>query len=69
MQASAIFMTFERQESSLMMFFQWRQVNLSGPGADESAQPLIADKNSNLEKELQFRDGFGSISLRISMLT
>ena len=54
MQASAIFMTFERQVSFLIMFFQWRQVNLSGPGEDESAQLLITDKNSNLEKEPQF---------------
>jgi len=53
MQASAMLMTFERQASFLTMFFQWRQVSLSGPGAEESAQLLIADKNSNLEKEPQ----------------
>ena len=29
-------------------------VSLSGPGKDESAHLLIADKNSNLEKEPQF---------------
>ena len=54
MQALAILMTLERQVSFLTMIFQWHHVSLSGPGKDESAHLLIADKNSNLEKEPQF---------------
>ena len=69
MQASVMLMTFERQASFLTMVFQWRQVSLSGPDAEESAQLLIADKNSNLEKGPQLWGSLWSSSLRISMLT
>ena len=65
MQASAILMTLEGQVLFLTMIFQWRHVSLSGPGEDESAHLLIADKNSDLEKEPQFWDGFCASSLRI----
>ena len=54
MQASAILMTLERQVLFLTMIFQWRHVSLFGSGEDESAHLLIADKNSDLEKEPQF---------------
>ena len=53
MQALAMLMIFERHASFLTMIFQCRHISLSGPGAEESAQLLIADKNSDLEKELQ----------------
>ena len=62
-------MTLERQASFLIMFFQWHQVSLSGLGKEESAHLLIADKNSNLEKEPQLRDDFWLSSLRISVST
>ena len=68
MQAFAMLMTFERQVSFLMVF-QWRQVSLSGPGAEESAQLLITDENSNLEKGPQLWDSLWSSSLRISTST
>ena len=69
MQASAILMILERQASFLTMVFQCCHVSLSGPGEDESAHLLIADKNSYLEKGPQFWDGFCANSWRISTLT
>ena len=69
MQASAILMMLNKHASFLTMVFQWRHVILSGPGAEESAHLLIADKNSYVEKGLQFWDGFWVTSWRISTLT
>jgi len=58
MQVSAILMILERHASFLTMVFQWHHIILLGPGEEESAHLLIADKNSYLEKGPQFWDGF-----------
>ena len=50
---SAMLMTLERHISSLIMSFQCRHVNLSGPGAEVLVHLSIADLNSYSEKEFQ----------------
>ena len=49
MYASAMLTMLVRQELSLVINFKWRQVNLSGPSANESLHLLIANLNSFLE--------------------
>ena len=50
---SAMLMTLERHISSLIMSFQCRHVNLSGPGAEVSVYLSITDLNLYLEKGFQ----------------
>ena len=63
MQASVMLTMLVRHESSLMINFKWCQVNLSGPGTNESLHLLIANLNSFLENGDQFWEGLFSISL------
>ena len=68
-QASAMLMILDKHSSFLIISFQWRHVILSGPGAEESTHLLIADMNSNLEKEVQVWQGLHSTSFRTLVLT
>ena len=54
MHASAMLTILVRQELSLVIIFKWRQVNLFGPGTDESLHLLIANLNSFLENGNSF---------------
>ena len=63
MQASVMLTMLVRHKSSLMINFKWCQVNLSGPGADESLHLLIADLNLFLENGDQFWEGLFLILL------
>ena len=62
---SAILIMLVRQRSCLTMNFRWRQVSLSGSGADASLHLLITDLNSSLENKLHLWEGLCSTSLRI----
>ena len=62
-------MILERHILSLMMSFQCRHVNLSGPGAEVSVHFSIADLNLNSEKEFQEWWGLWASLSRILRLT
>ena len=62
---SAILIMLVRQRSCLTMNFRWRQVSLSGSGADASLHLLITDLNSSLENKLHLWEGLCSTLLRI----